>query len=165
MIAMKGKILVLLIALVFALPSFAQKNGDKAKGKEQQRKEMMEFKLNFLSEEIGLKENQKKQFDELYTQMEAERRAIFKKIKKAEKSISENKNASEADYEKANQEITDARAEMAKIEKKYDEKFATFLTKKQMYQLHQAEEKFMQRLRDMHSLKKCGPEGGKQGKR
>ena len=150
---MKGKILIILMALLFAVPAFAQKHHSD-KDREERKKEMMEFKMNFIAQEIDLKEDQKKQFTILYTQMETERRAIFKRIKKAEKSISENTSASEADYEKASKEITAARAEMAQLEKQYDEKFATFLTAKQMYKLKEAENKFTQKMQECRDKKK-----------
>lgn len=152
---MKGKILLLLFTLLFALPSFSQKNHSD-KDKAQRHKEMMEFKLDFLADEIDLKEDQKKQFNELYMQMDKERRAIFKKIKTAEKSISGNKDASEADYDRAMKEISAAKTEMAQVEKKYDEKFATILSKKQMFKLKEAENKFMEKMKSCKDKKKKG---------
>lgn len=151
---MKGKILIVLLAICFAIPSFAQKKAHSGKDHDTKRQEMLELKLDFLASEIDLKEDQKKQFVELYSQMEMERRAVFKKIKASEKSIKENKDASEADYDKANKEITAAKAEMAQIEKQYDEKFATFLTKKQMFKLKEAENAFTQRMKDCRDKKK-----------
>lgn len=108
---------------------------------------MMEFKLKFISDEIELKDNQKKEFYELYNQMETERRAIFKRIKAAEKKIKDNKNASEADYEKASEEISAARAEMNQVEAKYELKFSSFLSKKQIFKMKEAERKFMETAR------------------
>ena len=150
---MKGKLLLLALALLFALPSFAQKSRSQGNN-DQRRKEFLEIKLDFLAKEIDLKEDQKKQFYDLYSQMETERRAIFKKIKTAEKSIKDNKNASEADYEKATKEIADARAEMSQVDKKYDERFATFLSKKQLFKLKEAENKFMEKARECRDKKK-----------
>ena len=85
--------------------------------------------------------------------MEVERRAIYKKIKKAEKSVAD-KDASEAAYEKASKEIQAARAEMVQIEQQYDEKFASFLSKKQMFKLREAEGKFMQKMQDCKEKRK-----------
>lgn len=151
---MKGKILILILAALFVFPSFAQKQASGAKDKDSRRQEMLELKLDYLAKEIDLKEDQKKQFDELYTQMETERRAIFKKIKSAEKAIKNNKDATEADYEKASNEINSAKAEMSRIEKQYNEKFATFLSKKQLYKLNQAENTFMQKMQNCRDKKK-----------
>lgn len=149
---MKNKLILIAVLLICAIPTFAQK--EKHENKEQMRKEMLQMKLDFLAADMELKEDQKKQFDELYSQMESERRAVLKKMKKAEKAISQNKNASEADYEKATQDISDARAEMVQIEKRYDEKFSTFLSKKQMFKMKEAENKFMQKMQDIRHKKK-----------
>lgn len=142
----------MMFTLLVATSSFAQRQkGDR--DKETMRKEFLEFKLDFLSKEIGLKDDQKKQFDDLYTLMETERRAIFKKIKNAEKSVSD-KNSSEADYEKASKEIATGKSEMAQLEKRYDEKFATFLTKKQLFKLKEAESKFQQKMQECREKKR-----------
>lgn len=151
---MKGKLILLMIVTLLALPGFGQKKASHDKDKAEWRKEMLDLKLDFLANEINLRDDQKKQFVELYSQMETERRAIFKKIKTAEKSIKDNKDASESDYDKASKEISAAKAEMAQVEKQYDEKFATFLTKKQMYKLKEAEGKFTQKMQDCRDKKK-----------
>ena len=143
---MKGKLLIILLSLLFVLPSFAQNNSDH----EARRKEMMEFKLKFLADEIGLNESQKKQFNDAYSKMQAERRAIFKKMKEAEKIIKNNKNATEADYDRASKEIANAKSQMEKIEQKYYAIFSKFLTKKQIYLLQEAENKYNE------TIRKCG---------
>ena len=149
---MKTKLIILMMSLCIATTAFAQKPSDKS-DKETKRKEMLEFKVDFLSKEIDLREDQKKQFADLYSQMDNERRAIFKRIKAAEKSVSDKK-ATEAEYEKATSEISEARAEMVQVEKRYDEKFSTFLTKKQMFKLKEAENKFMQKMQGCRDKKK-----------
>ena len=148
---MKGKTLLLLFALLFVIPSFAQKPD---KNKAARHKEIMEFKLDFLAKEIDLKEDQVKQFNELYMQLDKERRVILKRIKTAEKTVSENKDASEAVYEKAMKEISSAKNDMIQTDKKYDEKFSTFLTKKQMYKLKEAENAFMKKMQQCCEKKK-----------
>lgn len=150
---MKSKLfLLLLFAALIAIPSFAQKKADR--DHEAKKKEFMEFKLNFLAEELELRDDQRKQFNEVYMQMETERRAIFKRIKTAEKSIKDNKEASEADYEKANSEISAAKADMVKVEDKYNDKFATFLTKKQLFKLKEAENKFTEKIQQCKDKRK-----------
>lgn len=150
---MKGKTILILLAIIFALPSFAQNQRSKS-DHESKRKEMMEFKLKFLADEMDLNDSQRKQFNEVYSQMETERRAVFKKIKDAEKIIKGNKNASEADYDKATKDISAAKAQMAQIEKTYDEKFSKFLTKKQIFKMKEAEDKFKETVRKCRDKKK-----------
>lgn len=152
---MKLKLLLLGLILFSVIPAFAQKSDQgKDKDKEKSRQEMLDFKLDFISSEMDLKDSQKKQFVELYSKMETERRAILKRIKTAEKSVSDNKNASEADYEKASREISTARSEMVQIEKNYDEKFSKFLTQKQMFKMKEAENKFLQKMQECKQKKK-----------
>ena len=141
-----------MLAMIMSIPAFSQKqNGDK----EAKRKEMMEFKLDYLAKAMELRDDQKKQFYEVYTQMENERRAIVKSIKSAEKKIAGSKNASEADYDKASKEISAAKAKMAQIEKKYDDKFASFLTKKQIYKMKEAANEFNEKMRGCRDKKKA----------
>lgn len=151
---MKTKLLLLVMTMLMALPSFAQKTSDD-KEKETKRKEMLEFKLKYISDEMDLRGEQRKQFEEVYTEMENERRAVYKRIKAAEKSV-ESKNATEADYEKASAEISEARAEMVTIEKKYDARFATFLSKKQIFKMKEAEGKFWQKIQGCREKKRHG---------
>lgn len=137
------------MVMAFALPALAQKPKDK----DARRQEMLEFKLDYLGKELELRDDQKKQFNELYTQMENDRRAILRRMKKAEKNIAEGKDVSESDYEKATKEIMNSRSEMVQIEQQYDEKFATFLSKKQMFKLKEAENKFMQKMQSCKNKK------------
>ena len=147
---MKKTILLSLMILLTAMGALAQQkkgNGDKAK-------EFLEFKLKFIADEMELKGDARQKFNETYSQMEQERRQLFKKSKEIEKRIKNSKNASEAEYDKANKELTEVKAKMADIEKKYDAKFSKFLTKKQLFKMKEAEEKFMEKVREYHAKKK-----------
>ena len=86
--------------------------------------------------------------------MENERRAVFKQMKQIEKDIKNNKNATEADYDKATKETNQAKRKMADIEASYEKKFATFLTKKQIYKMKEAEEKFIKTMRECKEKKR-----------
>lgn len=148
---MRAKILILMLTVLFAIPTFAQKHHE---DREARYKEMMEFKLKTLADELDLNDSQRKQFNEVYMQMETERRAIFKKIKETEKSIASKQDASDAEYEKASREISAYRDQMIQVDKKYEEKFASFLTKKQIYKLKEAEDKFMEKMRKCRDKRK-----------
>lgn len=144
-----------MFAVLMASPVFSQKAiGNK--GHAEKKKEMMEFKLKFLADAIDLKEDQRKQFNEVYSQMDQERWAVMKSLKKTKKELNENKKASETDYEQACAKMAADKEKMAQIEKKYDEKLATFLTKKQLFKLKEAEATFMEKLRECRDKKKKG---------
>ena len=144
-------LLIVFLALVAVVPSFAQKE---KKDRETMRKELMEFKLKYLAQEIDLKEDQQKQFFELYTQMSDERGKIFKETKALEKKLTKNPDASDTEYEAVSKAITAAKEKDAALEKKYDEQFAKFLTQKQIFKMKAAEEKFREKMNEMRHKRK-----------
>lgn len=143
--------LIILLCFVAAVPSFAQKNKT---DKETMRKELMEFKLKFLAQEMDLKEDQQQKFFDLYKQMSEERVKVFKETKALENKLKSNPDASDAEYEAVSKAITAAKEKDAAIEKKYDDKFAQFLTSKQIFKMKGAEEKFRQKMHEMRHKKK-----------
>ena len=66
------KIYILLLALIFALPAFSQKSQSRRNVRICLR-EMHEFKMKFIAQEIELQESQQKRFFEVYDRMWAER--------------------------------------------------------------------------------------------
>ena len=116
-------------------------------------KEITEYKMKFLAQEMDLKEDQKEKFVELYQKMSEERMQNFRRMRQLEDSLKEN--ASEEDYKKASDGIADLKLADARIEKEYDAKFAKFLSQKQIYKMKEAEEKFRRKMHDMRQ-KRCG---------
>lgn len=127
--------------------------GHHGKKDEKMFKEIEEYKMKYLAQEIELKEDQKEKFIEVYTKLSNERRANFEKIRQLEHSLKGN--PSEADYKKAAEGMADARMRDAQLEKEYDAKFSEFLTQKQIYKLKEAEEQFRRKMHDMR-MKRCG---------
>ena len=115
------------------------KERDGKKSREEMFKEIQEFKLKYLAQEMGLSEAQKKDFNEIYTQMSMEKGKIFHECQ---------------DYAKASEKLEAAREKEALIDRVYDAKFATFLSAKQIYKMKQAERAFLEKLRDMRRHKK-----------
>lgn len=141
--------------LTLALPAFSQAKSQK--DRQAMRREVQEFKLKFLAQEMELKDDQQKKFFELYNQMEQEKVKVFKETKALERKISESSNASDAEYESVSRAITAAKEKDAAIEKKYDDKFATFLSAKQIFKMKAAEDKFRMKMHEMrHKRKKNG---------
>ncbi|MDE6393292.1 MAG: hypothetical protein K2L59_08515 [Muribaculaceae bacterium] len=146
------KIAVLaMLFLVALLPAVAQNKG---KSREDIRREVQEFKLKFLAQEMDLKEDQQKQFFEVYTRMTDERARTVSEARRLEKKLAATKDASEAEYEAVSKAITAAKEKDAEIEKRYDEKFAQFLTPKQIFKMKAAEEKFRDKIHEMRHKKR-----------
>lgn len=147
------RFLLLLIIAFFCTLAVTAQRPDK-KSREDMRKEIAEFKMKFLAQEIELKDNQKEQFAELYSKMSQEKRQAFANVMKLERKVRNSKEASEADYAAAAKAMDEARDKDHEIDKKYDEKFATFLSAKQRFKLKKAEDEFRKKMEQMHRERK-----------
>ncbi len=124
------------------------------KSREEMRKEFKEFKMKFIAQEIDLEDDQKKQFFEIYNQMNDERTSIFEQTRRLERKVRKDSQATEEDYAAVSRAITEAKEKDAAIEKKYDAKFSTFLSSKQLFKMKAAEEKFRKKMSEMRHKKR-----------
>lgn len=132
----------------------AQQRNKKRGGNGNWFKEMTEFKLKFLAQELELTEDQQKRFFPLYTEMMNAKHNVMRKARQAEKRLKSIPNPTDEDYRIASAAMEDAKREDEAIEKRYEEKFKTILTPKQMYKLKEAERKFHEKLQEMRHKKK-----------
>lgn len=145
-------ITVLVSMLLFAsTPAWGKKTRE---DREAMRKEMTDFKIQYLSQEMELNADQQARFAELYRKMSQERRKIFQETYELDKRVRNNKNATEADYQAASRAITQAKERDAELEKAYDSQFATFLSSKQIFKMKSGEQKFRDKMRKMRKHKK-----------
>lgn len=146
------KIVILLIAVLFAIPTYAQNK--KTKGnKEEWKKELQDFKYKYLAQEIDLTDEQKTDFFEIYAKLESERKQALKDCKAVTKTVKEGEH-SDAEYERALDAILNLPIITGQIEKKYFEQFKTFLSDKQLYMLKTAERKFNKKLMELQKKDK-----------
>lgn len=151
---MRRILMIFLVALMaMSVPAMAQ-NARKGKPTEKMWKEMQEFKLKFLAQEMELKDDQQKKFVELYSQMSSEKRQLFNETRKLEKKLQDDKNASDSEYAAVSKALTEAKEKDAEIEKRYDDKFQTFLSAKQIFKMKAAEEKFRMKMHELRHKKK-----------
>lgn len=150
---MNRKILLIILAMVLGIGTLCAQEKVK-KSREEMRKEFREFKIKFIAQEIDLQEDQQKQFAELYDQMCDERMKIFEQTRRLERKVKKDSNATEEDYASVSRALTEAKEKDAAIEKKYDAKFSTFLSSKQIFKMKAAEEKFRKKMSEMRHKKK-----------
>ena len=170
---MKQILLIIMMAVLAGVPSMAQtsetlpvassasvagqvpqrEKGGKMKGRSSHSKwkDMLEYKIKFLAQE--LKEDQTKQFAEVYAAMSKEKRQVFREVRKAERELKHKKNPTEADYEAVSRLQTAAKEKDADIDRAYDAKFATFLSQRQIFKMKEAEDKFRARMNEMKQKK------------
>lgn len=137
---------LLLLSIVTLTPALAQKHNGKSRS--EMRREMREFHLKFLAQEIDLKEDQQKPFFDTYKAMMEEKGQVFRETRRLEKQLKDGK-ATEQEYESVTNALTAAKQKDAAIEKKYDEKLAKILSPKQLYKLKEAEEKWRDKMQQM----------------
>lgn len=148
---MKRILLFLMMALAVIVPASADKNkGDKA----EMRKELKEYKMKFLAQEMNLKEEQQKKFFELYGKMWDEKEKLHHDVKEMEKKLKKDDKLTDAEYGKVSKAINEAKEKEAALEGKYDAMFSKFLTSEQMVKMKSAEEKFKARMRELRDSKK-----------
>lgn len=139
---MKRIYLLFFMAFMVLVPAFAQSRPGGSK--DEKRRELREYKMKYLAQEMDLSGDVQKQFFEVYDQLSDERGAVRREIRMLNRKIKEN-NATDADYESLNK----AKDKFAEIDKRYDSKFSTFLSGKQIYKMKEAEAVFMKKMREL----------------
>lgn len=143
------KHLLLILALIMGCSASAIAQKPNGKKGDNMMKELQEFKIKFIAQEIDLKDSQKAEFVELYNEMCAKRLEVMRDAWKMERDLKNNKDATEADYQAVTEAMTKAKAKDAEIEKSYDEKFAKILSQKQIYKMKEAEDEFRKKMAEM----------------
>lgn len=137
--------MIIILALVAAISVSAQEKG---KISPEKRKEFREYKMKFVAQEMELKDDVRKKFFETYNQLCDERLDIRRDMHDINHKI-KNNTATDADYATLNR----LKEKEADIEKKYDAKFATFLSNKEIFKMKEAENVFRKKLHEMKAKK------------
>lgn len=154
------KYLLLLLLVITSFPSSFAQDKDKAKMME----ELQQFKIDYLAKEMQLTEKEKAEFIPLYKEYDEQRRKAGSEAWKFERQLKKNKDASEADYKKLADLQQKAREKDNEIVKKFDTRLESFLTAKQIYTMHQGEEKFFEKMKEMRRKHHDGKHGSHDSK-
>ena len=118
------------------------------------RKEVREYKHKILVDAMKLTGDTKDKFLKLYSAMEDEVYAANSDARSYASKVASNANAADNDFDKAAQALVDAKTKEEQIESEYHDKLKTDLTKKQLFQLKIAENKFAKNMLS-HSKKQA----------
>lgn len=149
------KYLLLLLLAVIALPAAFAQDGNKD-DRAKMMEELQQFKIDFLAKEMQLSDKEKAEFIPLYKEYDEQRRKAGAEAWKFERQLKKNKDASEADYRKLAELQQKAREKDNEIVKKFDKRFESFLSAKQIYQMHQGEERFLEKMKEMRKKNRDG---------
>lgn len=145
---MKAKLYIIAALIVTALTAFAQTNN-----KDQRTRWMNEVrnqKYEFIIKETDMTKEQQEDFLPIYKEME---KAIFTANQEAralELKVSNQTRTSEAEYAAAALMLARVKQREGDIEMEYYQKFERILSKKQLFQLKRAENKFTQYMLSHH---------------
>ena len=127
-----------------------------AQGKEptdEMLKELQEFKIKYLIQEMDLPADKQAEFTKIYAQYDNERSALFRELMQRHRSIRHNHNPTDTEYMVAAETMASGKAREGGLEQKYFNKLKTLLSSKQLYQMKCAEKKFEHKLGEMHRKK------------
>ena len=139
------KYLVFLLLAILTIPYIEAQNKDKAKMME----ELQQFKIDYLAKEMQLSEKERNEFAPLYKEYDNERKKAGAEAWKFDRELKKKKDASETDYKRLSELQQKAREKDNEIVKNYDCKFEKFLSAKQIYTMHQGEERFFEKMKEM----------------
>jgi Spy/CpxP family protein refolding chaperone len=146
---MKRLFAILILLLTIASAATAQQ-----KGRTKFANDMYQAKHEMIIQELGLTQTQQKEFMPLYEQMEREIYEVNRNARALASEVEKKKNPSDRDYEAAASALSNTRVQEGDIEAKYFEKFSKILSKKQLFQLKQAELKFTREMINKKKSKK-----------
>ncbi|MDE6532976.1 MAG: periplasmic heavy metal sensor [Muribaculaceae bacterium] len=151
----KKVFLIIILSVCGVMAVSAQ--GKDGMDRKQMMKELQEFKMKFLAQEMELREDQQAKFFELYNEMSVKRRDCMRAAWRMERKVKKASDATEADYQAAAEAMNKAKSEDVAIEKSYDEKFSEFLSPKQIYKMKAAEQEFRNKMSEMRNKKAKHP--------
>lgn len=152
---MKRFLTALSLILILAAPAISAHghcqpdDHDPAK-RQQWFEDMRRNKHEFLIRELDLTQAQQEPFFQVYDAMEDELIRIGEETRKAEKEVRDNENPTDADYDRAINELFELKGREYLVEKGAKEKLAKILTKRQLFKLKGAERKFFRALMKNH---------------
>lgn len=122
--------------------------------REKMFREVQEFKMKYLAQEMELSEVQKVKFYELYEEEQASKKECYQEAVVMDRRLKKEKDPSEENYQQVRSAFNMANMKWAEIEKQYDEKYSEFLSQKQIYKMKEAENSFRAKFEEMKHNRK-----------
>ncbi|MBD5230663.1 MAG: hypothetical protein HDS66_00630 [Bacteroidales bacterium] len=134
-------LLSILLCLLAISPALAADKADNdASKREQQRRELIDFKIKYLIKEVDIPADKQAEFERLYRKMEDERLSLFREVYRKAKSAS--KSSTDAEILAASDMIASTKQREGAMELKYYQEFKKLLTPRQLLNLKRAEDRF-----------------------
>lgn len=153
---MKKVVLVWVVILVCGLPvSLAAQN--KTESKEQRKaqyEQFCQFRRDYMMKQIGLTDQEAKQFFPLYEELETQKWKIDKEARDFARKVAHSEAAvTDTEYEKAAQALLEKDEKMAQLDREYYNKFKAFLSSEKLFKFKNAQMKFPRAMMKWHGGK------------
>ena len=147
--------IVMLIAVALGTTALYAQDKKKHGGKShaEMRKEMRDYKLKFLLQEMDLKDDSdtKAKFSELFIEHFETQGKLFKEKRQAKKALEAKSNPSDADYQAYQKVEKSVKEREQAADRQYRGNLEKILSPKQRYKLQQAEDKFRDKMQEMRA--------------
>lgn len=137
---------IIAIALTLLCSSLYAAAKDKTHNRSQWTQEMLDYKHDFIAEQTEMTQAQREKFMPLYEAMEKEIFAVNRTAREQARKVSGSPKVSDQEYANAARAMSQVKVKEGEIEGRYFEKFSKILSKKQLFQLKQAEIKFTRQM-------------------
>lgn len=141
-----------MLSLAVILPASADPGSKKGDNKAM-RKELLDFRMKFIAQEIELRDDQQKQFFDVYTKMWEEKEKVHHEVRSLKKKLKEDSKLSDSEFRKISTAVAQGEEKEAEIVKRYQAQFAKFLSSAQISKMKIAEDKFKAKLKAMRDSK------------
>lgn len=148
------KKLYLILFLLISCVGMAWAHDDDSSKRDKMFREVQQFKMKYLAQEMELTEAQKEKFFPLYEEMSASRQKCFERAVTLDRKLKHSKDASEEEYQNVTNAFNTANTQWAEEERQFNQRFSEFLSSKQMYKMKEAEQNFKAKLEEMRHKKK-----------
>ncbi len=114
-------------------------------------KEMRRYKAEFMADKMKLTDEQKAKFIPLYEEMDERTAKVEREARQMERDVRKKSNeATDTEYEKAAEALTELKGKQGAIEMEYLPKFKAILSKEQLFKMKGAERDFTKELMEHH---------------
>lgn len=155
-----NRLLAIVMLIAVALGSSALYAQDKKKhgGKShaEMRKEMRDYKLKFLLQEMELNEETQAKFSELFKEHFEAQGKLFREKRQAKKALEVKSEPTDADYQAYQKVEKSVKEREQAIDQQYRNNLDKILSPKQRYKLQQAEDEFRAKMHEMRAKKGHG---------
>lgn len=158
---LRKALLLITLLLTATQGAFAQEPAFDGPERSRILNKMREYRQEFISNELKLDKEQRREFFELYDEMDDKVQQINRETRDLERSVSEKDNATDTEIDAAATAVYLQKQREAEIEQEYLERFRKVLSPRQLLNLRSAERKFTQQLMRQHHKLRTQKKGNK----